>query len=69
MSEAKRMDVLVVREGKDGGKAFFTRVGVAFPAKSGNGYSIFLDALPTDGKLLLREPLPKREAGNADDAF
>lgn len=62
-----RFDVLVVKE-KDG-KAYFTKVGVAFPAKSGNGYSVFLDALPTDGKLLLREPLPKREAGNADDAF
>lgn len=68
MSDAKRMDVLVVKEREDG-KTFFTKVGVAFPAKSGNGFSVYLDALPTDGKLLLREPLPKREAGNADDAF
>lgn len=66
MSETKRMDVLTVNEREDG-KVFYVKVGVAFPAKSGNGFSVYLDALPTNGKLLLREPLPKREAGNADD--
>lgn len=56
-----RYDALCVREDK--GKAYFTRVGVAFKNRNGNGYSILLDAMPapTDGqyKILLREPQPR----------
>jgi len=48
-------------------KTRWTKLGTAWPAKTGTGYSIVLDALPLpsmsrDGKLecriLLREPLP-----------
>jgi hypothetical protein len=54
----ERLDALTVRESN--GKSYFTRIGVAFPAKSGNGYSVLLDAVPAsvDGqyKILLMEP-------------
>ena len=57
----ERLDALTVRESN--GKAFWTRIGVAFPAKQGNGWSIMLDAMPapTEGqfKILLREPQPR----------
>ncbi len=60
----ERLDALAVRESN--GKSYFTRIGVAFPAKQGDGWSILLDAMPapTDGqfKILLREPLPPRDA-------
>lgn len=53
----QRLDALAVRESN--GKNYFTRIGVAFPAKSGGGYSVLLDAVPAsvDGqyKILLRE--------------
>ena len=51
-------------------KTRWTKIGTAWPAKQGPGYSITLDALPLqsmsrDGKLecriLLREPLPARD--------
>jgi len=51
-------------------KTRWTKIGTAWPAKQGAGYSIVLDALPLpsmsrDGKLecriLLREPLPARD--------
>ena len=51
-------------------KTRWTKIGTAWPAKQGGGYSIVLDALPLpsmsrDGKLecriLLREPLPARD--------
>lgn len=57
----ERYDALCVREDK--GKAYFTRVGVAFKNRNGNGYSVLLDAMPapTDGqfRILLREPQPR----------
>lgn len=54
---AERLDALTVRESN--GKSYFTKIGVAFPAKTGNGYSVLLDAVPAsvDGqyKILLME--------------
>lgn len=44
-----------VREvGED--KAYYNRVGAAFAHKDGEGHSIQLDALPVDGKIVLRTP-------------
>lgn len=57
-----RLDALSVREDNNG-KAWFTKIGAAFPNKDGKGYTLMLDAVPasTDGqyKIMLREPLPK----------
>tara|TARA_R110000744_G_scaffold24508_1_gene61372 strand:- start:311 stop:535 length:225 start_codon:yes stop_codon:yes gene_type:complete len=63
----ERLDALVVKE-KDG-KAFFTKIGAAFPNKSGDGFTLVLDALPTtnsegETRILLRKPLPPRQEGN-----
>jgi hypothetical protein len=59
----ERLDALAVRESN--GKSYFTKIGVAFPAKSGNGYSVLLDAIPAsvDGqfKILLMEPKPRED--------
>jgi hypothetical protein len=63
----ERLDALSVRESN--GKSYFTKIGVAFPAKSGNGYSVLLDAIPAsvDGqfKILLMEPKPREDTVNA----
>lgn len=60
-----RLDALAVRESN--GKSYFTKIGAAFPAKSGNGFSVLLDAMPapTDGqyKILLREPQERPASG------
>jgi len=37
-------------------KAIWTRIGAAWPHESGPGYSIRLDALPIDGRIVLVEP-------------
>jgi hypothetical protein len=64
----ERLDALTVRESN--GKSYFTKIGVAFPSRNGNGYSVLLDAMPapTDGqfKILLMEPKP-REGGAAQE--
>lgn len=62
-----RLDALMVREytTRDGEKKpAFTKIGAAFPLKSGTGYQVVLDAFPApvDGqyKILLKEPQEKR---------
>lgn len=53
-----RMDAFSARESN--GKTYFTRLGVAFEAKDGNGWNLLLDAMPApvDGqfKIMLRPP-------------
>lgn len=38
------------------GKAFFNRVGSAFPHKDGKGFNVDLEAMPVNGKIVLRTP-------------
>ncbi len=58
-----RKAVFTVRQRGEGQKAFWCRVGSAFVNKDGS-LSILLDALPLDGKLVVREEVPR----DADDA-
>jgi hypothetical protein len=37
-------------------KAIWRRIGVAFPHDKGAGLTVILDALPTDGRIVLVEP-------------
>jgi hypothetical protein len=57
VNAADRYDVLVVENYEDGTgaeKANWTRVGVAFPHKDGNGLNVELRAIPVSGKLVIR---------------
>ena len=40
---------------------FWTKVGAAWPHKDGKGFNLFVDMLPLDGRLVLREPLEEKE--------
>jgi hypothetical protein len=62
-----RLDILQPRKGGDG-KTYWTKLGSAWPAKQGGGYSLTFEALPLQAlndkgelecRVLLREPLPK----------
>ena len=63
-NNTERLDALSVREDKQG-KAWFSRIGVAWPSKDGLGYTVMLDAMPasTDGqyKIILTVPKPKED--------
>jgi hypothetical protein len=51
-----------VREGSTkGNKAFWTRIGSAWLHKDGKGFNVQLDALPVDGRLVVRAITPKGE--------
>lgn len=64
-----RLDIMQPRQGSDG-KTYWTKLGSAWPAKSGAGYSLTFEALPLQSlndkgvlecRVLLREPLPPRD--------
>ena len=48
-----------VRNGKY--KAFFTRIGAAWPNKDGKGFNIQLEAVPLDGRVTLRLASEKKD--------
>lgn len=58
-----RFRILVSREGADG-KKFYTKIGMAFPLKSGQGYSLRFDALPCgDNAVLLPDDDDRQQGG------
>lgn len=58
--EKPAYDVFVSTPGKNGGKAFYHRIGAAWNVAS-DGISIKLHALPVDGSLVLFPPKEKEE--------
>ena len=67
-----RYDLIVGRE--NGEKTYWTKIGSAWPAKNGPGFSLTFDALPLPGKdgvcrVLMREPQERdaapRQTGTA----
>ena len=39
---------------REGGAAFWTRIGAVWPHQDGQGFNIQLDAFPLDGRITLR---------------
>lgn len=50
-----------VRDGKDGGKGFFTRIGAAWPHRDGKGFNIQLEVVPLDGRITARVATEKKD--------
>ncbi|MGH7242377.1 MAG: hypothetical protein ACREJD_03045 [Phycisphaerales bacterium] len=59
-SKAPTHAVYHVREGKDN-KAFWTRIGAAWPHNDGNGFNVQIDMVPLDGRITLRVITEKRD--------
>lgn len=45
-----------VRDGKDGQKGFWTRIGAFLAHDDNEGGTLLLEALPLDGRVVLRTP-------------
>jgi len=54
MNDQKNRKAVYVVVDRDGGKARWTRIGIAFENRDGS-YNVVLDALPVSGKLHIRE--------------
>lgn len=59
-----RAYVVVKRDGADD---FWINVGAAFPHQDGNGLNVVLQALPVDGKIVLRVPQDEAEQHTRGD--
>lgn len=60
--KAPVMRAFHVREGKDGGNAFWSSpIGALWAHEDGKGYNLQLDLIPLDGRIVLRAP--KEEEG------
>ncbi len=46
---------------REGGKGFFTRIGVAWKHKDGNGFNIQIECVPLDGRITLRVATEKKD--------
>lgn len=62
---SEKLGVFTVTDREEGKKPFWTRVGVAFPTKDGTGLSIVLNALPTNGRLVV---LPSKDEESQEPA-
>ena len=65
MSKKPSHKAVTVREGKDGTKDYWVRIGAAWTNKDGS-LSVNLDALPVNGRIILFEN--KEESEGNDDA-
>lgn len=59
-AEKVRKEVFTVIDRGEDQKGFWVRIGTAFLNHDGS-YNVLLDALPVNGKLNIRDPLPPRE--------
>lgn len=64
--KAPSFEAFSVTEGKDD-KSYFTKIGASFEHKDGEGHSVELNALPTNGRIVLRTPRERLEEARQDD--
>jgi hypothetical protein len=51
-----------VEDAPRGQKAYWTRIGRMFPHKDGKGFDLALNALPINGRIVIRQDEPKTDA-------
>ena len=61
MSNQPSHIVYAVRDGEESGKGYWTRIGAAWGHADGKGFSVTLELVPLDGRLVLRAPEDKPE--------
>ena len=64
MSNAPKLYAYTIKERGKGKDAIWTRIGVAFAHEKSGGFTVELNALPLDGKIVLMPP--KAAEANAE---
>lgn len=55
-ADSKKYEAFTVRESRrEGGKPYWIRIGTMFANRDGS-FTLYLDAQPLDGKVVMREP-------------
>jgi hypothetical protein len=50
-----------VRNNREGGKGFWTRIGAAWAHADGQGFNVQLESVPLDGRITLRVATDKKD--------
>lgn len=53
--------VYQVRDGREGDKCFWTRIGAAWAHADGKGFNVQIETVPLDGRITLRVPSDKKD--------
>lgn len=61
MTTKQKPSLIAYAVNGDGKQAFWTRIGRAWPHKSGEGFSIELSAFPVNGRIVLMPPKAETE--------
>lgn len=61
MTTKQKPSLIAYAVNGDGKQAFWTRIGSAWPHKSGEGFSIELSAFPVNGRIVLMPPKAETE--------
>ncbi len=51
--------------GENNAQSYWTAIGSVFQHKDGNGFDVLLDALPRDGRVVIRPITEKKEETNS----
>lgn len=54
-----------VQDGRKGQKSYWTRIGRLFPHEDGKGHDLLLNALPVNGRVVIRQEEPRDQAESA----
>ena len=57
-----------VESTQDSKKVFWTQLGVGYKTKKGDGFMIYLNGLPVNGKLLIKKFVPKADRQRQEEA-
>lgn len=64
MTTKQKPSLIAYAVSGEGDNAFWTRIGKAWPHKSGEGFSIDLTAFPVGGRIVL---MPPKTSQNSED--
>jgi hypothetical protein len=56
------LSAYAVSDAPRGKKAYWTRIGRLFPHEDGKGHDLLLNALPVNGRIVIREEDPREQA-------
>lgn len=65
-TSSKAPDFLAWHVTQKGEKSYWTKLGAAWKHKDGNGFSIQLEAVPIDCRIVLRQPLEDQAEPTAE---
>ncbi len=53
------LSAYAVQDGRKGQKSYWTRIGRLFPHEDGKGHDLLLNALPVNGRIVIRQEEPR----------